>query len=271
MSKKTIARRSPRSKVTRTCLNCDCAFLAKPSTVDAGHARFCLHKCAARGRAPNPLLIRPLKRCPKCGKTKPATHEFFYPRPPWGQLCHSHCRDCITTTNIRHGRTVKERFWIHVNKDGPVLVHCPELGSCWTWTASLDRHGYGQFFPSKRGEKKRAVRAHRFSWELRNGPIPRGDGYHGNCLCHRCDNRRCVNPGHMFVGTQTDNINDTVSKARTRHGEARPQAKLRAAQIPVIRRMHAAGAAQGDLARRYGVTQQTISNVVVYRTWRRVG
>ena len=102
-------------------------------------------------------------------------------------------------------RPAVERFWEKVNKDGP--IH-PTLGTpCWLWTAGTTPHGYGQFYP-RHGEM---VIAHRYSWELVNGPFP--DDKQG---LHRCDNPPCVNPEHVWPGTQTDNMRDCVEKGRIR-------------------------------------------------------
>lgn len=90
-----------------------------------------------------------------------------------------------------------ERFWSKVNKEAP--------GGCWEWTAGLNSAGYGQFsnWPSA------PQRAHRVSWEFANGEIP-----DGLCVLHRCDNRPCVNPAHLFLGTKGDNIRDCFAKGR---------------------------------------------------------
>ena len=91
-----------------------------------------------------------------------------------------------------------ERFFSKVNK----------TDSCWEWTAGLLHNGYGSF-----SYQKKTYRAHRFSWELVNGKIP--IGLH---VCHKCDNRKCVNPEHLFLGTNADNTNDRQVKDRQAKG-----------------------------------------------------
>lgn len=104
----------------------------------------------------------------------------------------------------RHGnRTTAERFWSHVAKsDG-----------CWEWTGTRPHNKYGRF---RIGET--FVMSHRYSWTITNGAIPEGQ-----CVCHRCDNMKCVRPDHLFLGTHTDNMRDAQGKGRLRGRYSKPK------------------------------------------------
>jgi len=141
------------------------------------------------------------------------------------------------------------------------LEKVDKLDDCWEWAASKCR-GYGQF---RIGEKMR--RAHRISWIIHNGKIPIG-----MFVCHRCDNPACVNPAHLFLGTQKDNIQDALKKGRMAitKGEFNGQSKLTEAQVLSIRREYAEGKTISELARKYKAGWTTIHRVVTRETWRHI-
>jgi hypothetical protein len=131
---------------------------------------------------------------------------------------------------------------------------------CWIWTAAKHGEGYGQMLSNGRLET-----AHRISYALYVGPIPLGDGYHGTVVCHKCDNRLCVNPDHLFVGSQKTNVRDMHSKRRGNEGAVNGMAKLSAEQIIAIR---SDSRMQKLIAKDYGISQQHVS-AIKRNVWRK--
>lgn len=128
------------------------------------------------------------------------------------------------------------RFWSKVDKRGP--------DECWEWTAALFTTGYGQF--SFRGK---ARLAHRVSFALHHGAVP-----DGMLVCHRCDNRRCVNPAHLFLSTAADNTRDMHAKGRA-HGYL----KIRGEKARRAVELKARGESQRTIAKTIGVSQPSLS------------
>lgn len=148
---------------------------------------------------------------------------------------------------------IPERFWSKVNKtDG-----------CWEWVGTLDPSGYGRILMDGK-----YLAAHRLMG-MANGAIPKGKGYHGNCVCHKCDNRKCK-PRSFILGTHRDNIKDMYDKNRhirvSLIGESNAGAKLTNANVLEIRAL-LGKIPQSAAAKRYGVTQSSISRIAMKKTW----
>lgn len=152
----------------------------------------------------------------------------------------------------RSYRPLTERFWAKVSKG--------DTDACWLWKGHITKHGYGVI--QKKGRNSLA-KAHRISWEIHYGAIP-----HGLRILHHCDIRACVNPSHLFIGTQQQNVQDAEAKGRMYHphGEANHAAKLTVSQVQEIRSLYG-DLNQSQLAKRYGVAQTTISAIVRRVNW----
>lgn len=149
-------------------------------------------------------------------------------------------------TNI----SIEERFWDKVNKKGE--------DECWNWNACIDNYGYG--LQNCNGATERT---HRLSWKIHNGEIPEGVD-----VLHRCDNRKCCNPKHLFLGTSLDNIKDMVAKNRQSKGESRPTAKLTTEVVNKIREKYNKRIKTTSLAKEFNVSDSQIRFIVNNVYWK---
>jgi len=175
-------------------------------------------------------------------------------------------------------QTLEDRFRKKVDRRGPA--------DCWPWLGAKNNqggrgYGHGLFYWPITGVR-RMVGAHVASWLLEHG----GDRIApGGVVRHACDNPSCVNPAHLVLGTQLDNMRDKVERGRAasgaangaytmperrRRGGEHGMAKLNEDTVRLIRLAHADGVRQVELARRHGVTQANISEVVRRKTWQHV-
>lgn len=145
-----------------------------------------------------------------------------------------------------------QRFWRNVNR-------LDDETACWEWAKGKNRQGYGKF-----GMNNKNILAHRFIWIALHGPIPS----HMR-VCHHCDNPSCVNPAHLFLGTQSDNMNDMFSKGRaTRKGEHNGRAKLTPFKVREIRTLYSEGGiTQKQLAERFNIGKTQIGVIVRREQW----
>ncbi|MCK5445678.1 MAG: HNH endonuclease [Rhodospirillaceae bacterium] len=144
----------------------------------------------------------------------------------------------MTKTNL----PIQERFEMYISPE--------PMSGCWLWAASCHKWGYGRF---RVGSKKKL--AHRVSWEIYNGPIP-----DGLCVLHKCDVPECVNPDHLFLGTNADNAADRSAKGRdaTRRGENNGRAKITDKQA---REIYLRGGTQRETAAHYGIGESGVSRI----------
>lgn len=156
--------------------------------------------------------------------------------------------------------------------------------SCWPWKGCKNKKGYGQLSRRENGIDL-ALYSNRFTYELFYGPIPEGFQ-----VCHSCDVPACVNPQHLWIGTNKENAHDAMKKGRQwwqkpnrprrflstegrhklsvqRQGQKNPAAKLTEKQVRNIRAEHRAGTGRKELAIKYGVVLSMIGLIVTRKNW----
>lgn len=137
--------------------------------------------------------------------------------------------------------------------------------TCWLWVGNMDSYGYGQYW-----DGERLVLSHRLMYALSIGELVKG-----KMILHRCDVRNCVNPKHLYQGTQKDNMRDMVSRGRMADvsGERNPRSKLTLEDVVEIRKIvphinHPVALTHEEIARRYGVSKSTIAQISRGAIWR---
>lgn len=153
-----------------------------------------------------------------------------------------------------HTPSDMRRFQASTDRNGPTPEHCSHIGQCWTFRGYSARgYVYIQFAGKK-------TSAHRIAWTLAFGPVPQG--LH---VCHRCDNRRCVRPDHLFLATGAENHEDKCRKGRQAKGERHGHATLSDQDVRDIRALRASGLTDAEIACRYATPLRTIWNITSFR------
>lgn len=146
--------------------------------------------------------------------------------------------------------SAEDKFWSHVEKSN----------DCWNWVGGKDGGGYGCFSSSMMKERK----SHRISWILHYGEIP--NGMH---ILHHCDNPSCVNPNHLFIGKNVDNVRDKIRKGRigdfsgTRNG----MCKLTENEVLNIRKLHDEGVSYRMLSKKFNIGMTQIGRIIRKESW----
>ena len=147
--------------------------------------------------------------------------------------------------------TATERFWSKVKH---------RTSGCWEWTGAMTRSGYMGYGRLRMNSKY--YLAHRVSYKMEYGSIP-----NGLCVCHTCDNRKCVRPSHLFLRTQKDNMVDCSVKGRIAKGSRSAKSKLTETQVKTIhkdKRLHK------EIAKAYGVDRSIISKIKGGKIWKHI-
>lgn len=182
----------------------------------------------------------------------------------WDCRCDCGQRTVVVSGNLQSGNTQScgctrkrwssdlDRFWDKVDKR--------DAGSCWEWTAYKQGKGYGLI-----GTANGSARAHRISWRIHNGPIPKG-----LFVLHRCDNPACVNPDHLFLGTHKDNMSDRQRKKRHAYGTRNGNAKLNPESVRAIRALAQQSISRRIIANIFNIHPDHVKKIVARRAWKHV-
>lgn len=181
--------------------------------------------------------------CKKCGE--PFFTWPFKVRAGEGKFCSRQCQQSYT-------EPLAQRFWRKVQK----------TNGCWIWLGGFNVWGYGKFSVGPRKFNKSRP-AHRIAYELVYGPIPESLQ-----VCHHCDNRACVRPDHLFLGTAADNSDDKLAKGRQPLGEQHHRSRFTESQVREIRLLRSQGVSTYQIYKKMGGSYANIKDIIKRRTWR---
>lgn len=187
-------------------------------------------------------------------ETRNKKGQFIKGLEPWNKDSKGVMKPNKTSFKKGHGKVdLNIRFWNKVDKvNGGVLGH-------WNWIAGVNKAGYGRV-----NINRKAILAHRVSYEMKFGKIPKN--LH---VLHKCDYPPCVNPDHLFLGTQNDNNHDRDLKGRAVLGEDRSQSKLTMKKANQIRELYKTGKySHRSLGKKFNISSAIIFHVIHNHAWR---
>ena len=195
-----------------------------------------------------PYRPRPEKRTGQFLECRNCKKSFYIEKSQLNKakFCSKPCYDNYQSSSL----TDEENFWIK--------VAITDDDSCWEFTGFQNKTGYGSFKPRRQA---RTTLAHRFSWKITYGPIP-----HDLFVLHGCDNKICVRPDHLFLGTQRDNVRDAIQKGRFIFN---PRAKLSFEKAQEIKVLYQSGNTARQIASVYNVSEGSIRTILSGRTWKK--
>lgn len=223
------------------CEQCEKEFEVYKNRKDT--AKFCSNQCEGKYRRK-----RIEKMCSFCNKKfeiLPSQEKLGN-----GKYCSIDCR------GKDKRKSILNKFWNRFEKT--------ENG-CWEWKKTFNGKGYGKI-KVERKDRSDKVYAHRFSYMIHKGEIPKN-----KIVCHSCDNRSCVNPNHLWLGTYKDNMQDASNKNRIRKGEESPKAKLSKEDVIHIKKMlKRFDMKQKEIAKKFNVSRGAIKEINIGNNWKHI-
>ncbi len=228
------------------CLNC----LKQSSAIRFGKQnppKYCCVECYLEHKKAKVTLYG-VSNCEKCGKV------FKWKRPKHqgpAKLCSNKCKPKYYSE--------KESLDHQIKMYNERVVKNTE--GCWGWTGTTDStQGY-----SRIRNKRKNISAHRISWIIHRGEIPEGKQ-----INHHCDNRRCTNPYHLYLGTQQENDADRMKRNRQAKGSRNAAAKLNEQQVLEIKKNLKQGFSYKEIQEIYHISNATVSNISTEKNWKHV-
>lgn len=180
----------------------------------------------------------------------------------WETLCDCGRKHVSRGRTLRNGTSISCGCRMSYRKT-PIqrfLGYIKKSDACWEWIGPLMEVGYGSFRANNITHY-----AHRFSYEYHFEKIPKG-----KLVCHKCDNRKCVNPDHLFLGSHSDNTNDMLMKNRHQKGVDRKNHKLNPDVVREIRKMRKIGKIYKKIAKSFGVSYSIVRRICLRKMWKHV-